>query len=711
MMIILLLLCYGVFLETILYQDKETRLLAIGVPIGRGFGVVTNFTMIFVLLFMARLPLTWLSNTPFSLILPLEVSFDLHKVFAYITFFAGTIHGVLQTVNFATNPNENQTWNALAERVVFGGRSTFVSGWILYGIFVFMLITFFKPVKSCFGYQGFLNTHRLWVIYLILLFFHGNEKGLPVYWKWGIVPTVILCLHYAIQHFSEKKTKSIVVVDKCSLDKKAKVIRLEILRQNFKFKAGQYAFVSVDELGKEKHPLTIASAPCEDTVTFFIKVAGDWTENLYNLIEARKKFPAIGPLQCTMRGGFGAPTEFAYQFEDVVLVGTGVGATPFIALMKDIIWSNSVKSFLENEASLLSPDAEKGKKDVAKFKSDLKQIETIKLLTKPKKVFFLKKNPVFNSFTYGVFWQQVISIFLLLTYVDSAPFNPDQLNSLGVPVTELPVDETEGRFRIIYDFFWYFFGIVIMIGYVVDVIYRLQVESHTMHKRQMVEIFLHVVFWMWLVVTWLIRIITNDVLDWRFALPLMILNGCSNIGWFLYIARIAGLRITPSSTKIERSTKSLRFVYIDRSFDAADWIVEEILNLQRLAEEKLGMVECIIDVYFTRDQGPPQSKTWSDSNIINTYIGRPDWDLVVNTIITHHERKLGDSEGSDIELHLKDLELADSSFVETHGYDRKRQIGLFFCGSPIVGDALQKAAAKYSSARKYNIVWHKEAFG
>lgn len=117
---ITLLLLYGVLLETVLYQDKANLLLAVAIPIGRGCGVVTNFTFTLLLLFMCRLPLTWLSNTPLNLFLPFESNFELHIWFAVFTLFMGTIHGLLQTVNFLTNPVRTQTWDSVANHVSYG---------------------------------------------------------------------------------------------------------------------------------------------------------------------------------------------------------------------------------------------------------------------------------------------------------------------------------------------------------------------------------------------------------------------------------------------------------------------------------------------------------------------------------------------------------------------------------------------------------------
>lgn len=41
-------------------------------------------------------------------------------------------------------------------------------------------------------------------------------------------------------------------------------------------------------------------------------------------------------LEIKVRGPFGAPAEHFQQFDDLVLIGSGIGATPFASVCKDV---------------------------------------------------------------------------------------------------------------------------------------------------------------------------------------------------------------------------------------------------------------------------------------------------------------------------------------------------------------------------------------
>eukprot|EP00737_Agarophyton_chilense_P004429 gb/GEZJ01005574.1/.p1 GENE.gb/GEZJ01005574.1/~~gb/GEZJ01005574.1/.p1 ORF type:complete len:100 (+),score=4.99 gb/GEZJ01005574.1/:255-554(+) len=77
---------------------------------------------------------------------------------------------------------------------------------------------------------------------------------------------------------------------------------------------------------------TMASAPQEENILFFIKKAGDWTGDLYNLCKAglhpRTRVP-VDSFEVKIRGPYGAPAQHVGQYEKILLISGGVGATPF----------------------------------------------------------------------------------------------------------------------------------------------------------------------------------------------------------------------------------------------------------------------------------------------------------------------------------------------------------------------------------------------
>ena len=680
---------YGFQLESIDYPDKDTMFLAVAIPIGRACGVVTNFTLALVILFMARLPLTILGNSPLNVVFPFGSVFELHKYFAVFTLIVGTIHGVLQTVNFAVNPVRSQTWDALSAtnpRVIFGGTSTFVTGWLVLCIFIAMAATFYWPVKSIFGYQGFLKVHWLWVPFLVLMLLHGNEKGNPVFWMYFIGPGILLFYHYFLLATGNRRTRSLVVIDKCNVDQDAQVLRLEVLRGSFSFRPGQYAFLGIKNLGTEVHPFTIASSPNEDSVTFYIKVAGDWTRKLYNLIHERKNSPGGLPIEATLSGPYGAPTEFAFQFENIVLVGTGVGATPFIALLRDVIWFNKVKAFLSEESYKLSEDPLSAKQYVEEAKSLMSQLVSHKRFGKKAKNSGAARWKWPNSYTYGVVWILYLTLFLLVFRVRSVQATLRALR--------------HGRVIL---YLWYTLGSILVILYTTDIAYRFAMETYTMPKRQILEITLHSVFALMTVGTLLCEGIIGGV-NQTTGTALEVLGFLSIIGWFLYINRISGMRAAKKNRALVKETKAIKLLYVDRSFGKAEWITKELQVLESLAKELESQVAISFDMYFTRDKLPPTVATYAHSDIITIHTGRPNWQTSLEGVVKEWNTNIAVNNKSIV----KEGVTAPEELVSKQDV---KSAGMFFCGSPIVANTLRKSANLVSMTSNWKFVWHQESFG
>lgn len=133
----------------------------------------------------------------------------------------------------------------------------------------------------------------------------------------------------------------------------------------FKYKSGMYLFVKCPDISQfEWHPFTITSAPDDDYLSVHIRALGDWTTELRNIfskvcepqapkprrgnlirLETRAKtepgaqaeFPTIW-----IKGPFGAPAQDYTKFDILLLIGLGIGATPFVSIIKDLL-NNAAK--------------------------------------------------------------------------------------------------------------------------------------------------------------------------------------------------------------------------------------------------------------------------------------------------------------------------------------------------------------------------------
>lgn len=138
------------------------------------------------------------------------------------------------------------------------------------------------------------------------------------------------------------------------------MVELQIKKDKTTVRAGQYIFICCPEISYfQWHPFTLTSAPQEDYLSVHIRVVGDFTAALAKAVgcnfEGRgekkdgddKESSAIMPPinrnlpRVMVDGPFGSASEDFLNYETVLLVGAGIGVTPFASILKSIWYSMS----------------------------------------------------------------------------------------------------------------------------------------------------------------------------------------------------------------------------------------------------------------------------------------------------------------------------------------------------------------------------------
>jgi len=123
----------------------------------------------------------------------------------------------------------------------------------------------------------------------------------------------------------------------------ADTIEIQFKKPSFNYIPGQYLFMNVPEVSPYQwHPFTITSTPYEDFVSIHIRQVGDFTKALGQRLGCNSsmglKTNDILLPQLRIDGAFGAPAEDVFDHEVAVLVGTGIGVTPFASILKTIYY-------------------------------------------------------------------------------------------------------------------------------------------------------------------------------------------------------------------------------------------------------------------------------------------------------------------------------------------------------------------------------------
>ena len=121
-----------------------------------------------------------------------------------------------------------------------------------------------------------------------------------------------------------------------------KVLILRLRRPpDFDFQPGQFAYLHVPSIDRTYHPYSIASAPQENTLDFYVEVAKSkpgaktktWTEQLWEIAKGNPKLAVESYV--TVQGPYGSATSLG-EYRKVLAVGSGTGIVPMISMMKSV---------------------------------------------------------------------------------------------------------------------------------------------------------------------------------------------------------------------------------------------------------------------------------------------------------------------------------------------------------------------------------------
>lgn len=161
------------------------------------------------------------------------------------------------------------------------------------------------------------------------------ERTYPQAWKWLLLPLVFYIIERCIRFCRNWEAVTIVKV----IQHPASVLELRLLKHGFSFNTGQYIYLHCPLISKfEWHPFTLTSSPSEPHFSVHIRQAGDWTEKLINRFSAALIPPGLKQLpRLAVDGPYGSPSERIFLYKKLVLIGAGIGITPFVSVLKSLL--------------------------------------------------------------------------------------------------------------------------------------------------------------------------------------------------------------------------------------------------------------------------------------------------------------------------------------------------------------------------------------
>ncbi|XP_046401150.1 dual oxidase 2-like [Ischnura elegans] len=350
----------GIFAERFYYYSIEREhaglraITGYGVPVTRGAASAMMFAYSTILLTMCRNTITHLRETFLVEYIPFDSAIFLHKYIALWAFFFTALHILGHSFNFyhiATQTSDDLTclfrnfFHATHQIPKFHywcwETITGLTG-VLLTVVVAIMGIFSVPLAREKLYSAFWMAHSLHPLLFILMILHGIGRLVqePYFHYFFLVPCILFTLDRIVT-FRRKKVE--IPVLKAEL-LPSNVTMLEFKRPtNFEYRSGQWVRIACPAISEsEFHPFTLSSAPHEPNLTVHIRAIGPWTVLLRQIYDPdilrTQHLPKI-----YLDGPYGAGHQDWYQFEVSVLIGGGIGVTPFASILKDIVFRSNVK--------------------------------------------------------------------------------------------------------------------------------------------------------------------------------------------------------------------------------------------------------------------------------------------------------------------------------------------------------------------------------
>ncbi|RLN30010.1 hypothetical protein C2845_PM05G15680 [Panicum miliaceum] len=358
------------------------------VCVAKGGAETTKFNMALILLPVYRNTITWLrSRARLGAAVPFNDNINFHKVVAGGVAVGVALHAVTHlTCDF---PRLLHASAAAYEpmKAYFGRRRIPNCWWFVRGVegvtgvimVVLMAVAYTQahpwfrrgklsegnPLRRLSGFNMFWYSHHLFVIVYIAFAVHGvclyiNRTWYKqTTWMYLAIPLLLYAGERLLRALRSHGLTT-VRIEKVAVYP-GNVIAIHMSKPHgFSYKSGQYIYVNCGEVSPfEWHPFTITSAPGDDYLSMHIRCRGDWTTSFRALFSQVCRPPAAGQSgllradltspaavaataggklpKLLIDGPYGAPAQDYRKYDVLLLIGLGIGATPLISIVKDVL--------------------------------------------------------------------------------------------------------------------------------------------------------------------------------------------------------------------------------------------------------------------------------------------------------------------------------------------------------------------------------------
>ncbi|CAL9031437.1 unnamed protein product [Prunus brigantina] len=362
-----LIICTALFTwKFIQYRHRAAfQVMGYCLSTAKGAAETLKFNMALILLPVCRNTITWLrKNRSINSIIPFNDNINFHKLIAGGIVVGVILHGGAHLACDLPRISDSDRlifWQTIAARFGYHQPSYFeilATKEVATGIVmvVLMMIAFSlatkwprrqppslpRSVRNVTGYNTFWYSHHLFIAVYALLILHSMFLFLTdnvtekTTWMYIAIPVLL--------YTGERVFRAIrsgfyeVEILKASIYP-GKVLSLQLNKpEGFKYLSGMYIFIQCPQISPfEWHPFSLTSGPEDEYLSVHIRTAGDWSYQIYSLFQEATLSGVKGYPKVHIDGPYGAASQDHVKYDIVVLIGLGIGFTPFISILKDVV--------------------------------------------------------------------------------------------------------------------------------------------------------------------------------------------------------------------------------------------------------------------------------------------------------------------------------------------------------------------------------------
>ncbi|RWR89449.1 ferric reduction oxidase 2-like protein [Cinnamomum micranthum f. kanehirae] len=264
-----------------------------------------------------------------SSILPLigltsEGSIKYHIWLGHIVMILFTAHGLCYIIYWASTNQISQmlTWDKIDVANV-PGELALLSGLVMW-------ITSLPSIRRKM-FEIFYYTHHLYPLFLFFFLLHVHISFFCL-----ILPGVYLFLIDRYLRFLQSRRKVPLV--------SARILPCQTIELNLSKSPGlsygplSIVFINVPSISSlQWHPFTVSSNSNmdQDHLSVIVKAEGSWSQKLYQMISSPSR---VECMHVSVEGPYGPTSAHFLSHEMLVMVSGGSGLTPFISIIRELIY-------------------------------------------------------------------------------------------------------------------------------------------------------------------------------------------------------------------------------------------------------------------------------------------------------------------------------------------------------------------------------------